>query len=168
MINRAIVIFPKFENVESINAIREVHDPLFKYIDPHVTLVFPFQSELTTEILTNHLSKQLEGLRTFPLVARGISGTSDGYVFLDIKIGNDHIIELHDRLYSDLLKPYLNRFIPYTPHITVGRLSDRDEHKAVIESLTDFNTEFIAEIDRIIVERIDEAEQSITEIEYVF
>lgn len=168
MKNRGIIIFPKFQNIELINKIREKYDPLFGFIDPHVTLVFPFQSELSTEELRTHLTNQLDGVKPFQLIARGISGTLDGYIFLDVKVGNDSIIELHDKLYSDILKPYLYRYIPYTPHITVGRLFDKVEHKAIVESLADFNSEFIADIDRLIVECIDENEQSITEIEYIF
>lgn len=165
--NRAIIIFPRFENVEVINGIREKYDPLYSYIDPHVTLIFPFQSELSTDELREHVENKLDKLDSFELIAKGITGSSDGYVFLDVKVGNDNIIEIHDKLYSGILKPYYNRYIPYTPHITVGRLNDERQHREVIESFSEFNTEFTTVISKIVIECIDESEQSITELEYI-
>ena len=45
---RAIVLFPKFQNIDAIQSIRERFDPLAKYIAPHITIVFPFESALST------------------------------------------------------------------------------------------------------------------------
>lgn len=48
---RAVVLFPKFNNIDTINNIREKYDPLYNYIAPHITIVFPFESDLTTNEL---------------------------------------------------------------------------------------------------------------------
>ena len=165
-INRAIVLFPNFSNLHLIHEIRETHDPLYNFIAPHLTLVFPFQSELSKEKLIEHLEKQFKELCPFELMARGITGASDGYVFLDVKAGNDHVIELHDKLYSGLLKPYHNRYIPYTPHITVAKLKDEKTQREVVEELIEFDAEFRAVIDKITIEIIDGPEKSILEYEY--
>ena len=166
IINRAIIIFPNFSNIQLIEEIRKKHDPLYKYIAPHLTLVFPFQSVLSKEELIEHLENQLRELCPFELIARGITGASDGYVFLDIKVGNDSVIELHDKLYSGLLKPFHNRYIPYTPHITIAKLKDEVTQREVVEKLIDFDVEFRAIINKITIERIDETEKSILEYEY--
>ncbi len=47
MIKRAVVIFPKCNNIKSINDIRDKYDPLANLIFPHITLVFPFVSDDT-------------------------------------------------------------------------------------------------------------------------
>ncbi|WP_313343152.1 hypothetical protein [Sedimentibacter sp.] len=43
---RTIMIFPEFENIDVINDIRKKYDPLADLVLPHITLVFPFDSEL--------------------------------------------------------------------------------------------------------------------------
>lgn len=48
---RTIMIFPQFDNIDVINSIRDKYDPLAKLVKPHITLVFPFDSEITNEQL---------------------------------------------------------------------------------------------------------------------
>ena len=105
---RAIVLFPKFDNIDAIQAVRERFDPLAKYIAPHITLVFPFDSALSTEELREHMARTLQGVKRFPVQLRGITGDfREGYLFLNVKRGNDSIIDLHDRLYQGALEPFL-------------------------------------------------------------
>ncbi len=106
---RAIHIFPEFLNARSIDTLRAKYDPLFSLIQPHVTLVFPFESTVTIEALTQPLQESVIGLKSFHIILEGVTGAAEEYLFLNVKVGNDQIIELHDRLYSGLLKPYLNR-----------------------------------------------------------
>ena len=44
------------------------------------------------------------GLHPFNIVLKGVTGSEEEYLFLNVKVGNDQIIELHDKLYSGLLK----------------------------------------------------------------
>ncbi len=166
MTTRAIVIYPDFSNMELINEIREKHDPLHKYIAPHITLVFPFQSTLKKDELIEHLDRNLKELTPFDLVVRGVTGASDGYVFLDVKVGNDNVIALHDRLYKGILKPFHNRFIPYTPHITVARIEDEKVHNTLVHELEDFEVEFRTVIDKLSIEVLDDCESTVLEYEY--
>ncbi|CAG8998137.1 MAG: hypothetical protein CENE_00074 [Candidatus Celerinatantimonas neptuna] len=78
------------------------------------------------------MEEQLTGICPFELMAKGVTGASDGYVFLDLKVGNGQMIALHDKLYSRILKPYHNRFIPYTPHITIARIQDEQIHQKLV------------------------------------
>jgi len=165
VINRAIVIFPKFDNVHLLNEIREKYDPLCHYIAPHITLVFPFASDIPTSEVVKHVQDQLAEIGKFELIMKGVTGALDGYIFLDVKIGNDKIIEIHDKLYQGLLKEHHNRFIPYIPHLTIGRLFDSSQHQATVQSLFDFDVEFRAVIDELSVEVIDDQDKSI--IEYI-
>jgi 2'-5' RNA ligase len=165
MFNRAIVIFPQFSNIRIINEIRKRYDPLADYIAPHITLVFPFESDIPTNELIEYIKFALAGFDKFNLAMCGITGNSDGYIFLDVKTGNDKIIELHDKLYKGLLKEHHNRFIPYIPHLTLGRLKDVKQHQEIVASLFAFDEIFEIEVVEVVVERIDEEEKSI--IEYV-
>lgn len=162
---RAIVLFPKFRNIAAIQAIRERFDPLAEYIAPHITLVFPFESTLSTEELKAHLSHSLAGMKQFAVSLSGVTGDfRDGYLFLNVKQGNDSIIDLHDRLYSGALEPFLFRKVTYYPHITVGRVEEPSAFDQAIVELAGFQENFEAEIDRIYVENIDSSDRSTIEL----
>lgn len=162
---RAIVLFPKFRNMEAIQAIRERFDPLVEYIAPHITLVFPFESALSTDELKAHLSHTLAGMRPFTVRLNGVTGDfRDGYLFLNVKQGNDSIIDLHDRLYSGALEPFLLRKVTYCPHITVGRVLEPSAFDRALEELAGFQESFEAEIDKVYVENIDSSDRSTIEL----
>ena len=162
---RAIVLFPKFDNTDAIQAVREQFDPLAKFIAPHVTIVFPFESELSTKELREHLVCALKGVKKFNVRLNGITGDfRDGYLFLNVKQGNDNIIDLHDRLYSGILEGFLFRKVTYCPHMTVGRIEEQTEFDQALEKLRDFSERFEALIDQVYVENIDSNEQSTIEL----
>ena len=162
---RAIVLFPKFSNSEAIQAVRERFDPLANYIAPHITLVFPFESVLSTEELKAHLSYSLAGMKQFAVSLSGVTGDfRDGYLFLNVKQGNDSIIDLHDRLYSGVLEPFLFRKVTYCPHITVGRVEEPSAFDLALEELADFQASFEANIDMVYVENIDSSDRSTIEL----
>ena len=162
---RAIVLFPKFNSIDAIQAVRERFDPLAGYIAPHITLVFPFESALSTEELREHMSHALKGVKRFSVQLCGITGDfREGYLFLNVKRGNDPIIDLHDRLYQGVLEPFLFRKVTYCPHITVGRLEQQTEFDQALAELAGFSEQFEAEIDRVFVENIDSSERSTIEL----
>ena len=64
---RTIMIFPQFENMNIIDQIRSKYDPLAQYVKPHITLVFPFECNLTVDELRNHLNCVLADFEPFEL-----------------------------------------------------------------------------------------------------
>ena len=163
MIKRSIILFPNFKNIDTIEKIREKYDPLYNCIRPHITIVFPFESDISTKELKNHIEDSLKGIGSFKLKLKGITGTSDNYLFLNVKKGNDEIIEMHDKLYSGILEKYLYNRISYIPHITVGKLNDNELFENALNDLENLSDEFETIIDEIYVEQIDENENSIIE-----
>lgn len=84
---RTIMIFPHFDNMEIINIIREKYDPLARLVKPHITLVFPFESEMTNAELEDVLDNCLKSIKPFPIVLQGFSKEEDkfgNYLFLDM------------------------------------------------------------------------------------
>lgn len=161
---RAIHIFPEFSNLHSIDDLRSKYDPLVSLIPPHVTLVFPFESGISTEVLEEHLRESTVGLKPFRIVMMGVTGAEGEYLFLNVKVGNDQIIQLHDKLYTGLLKQYLYRSLTYTPHLTVGRIKDKQKFESALAETEDWNHKFKTTVHEIVVESIDEREKSIIEI----
>lgn len=57
----------------------------------------------------------LKGIKKFSIQLKEFTGDfRNGYLFLNIKKENDHIIELHDKLYSGILDVFLYRKATYT------------------------------------------------------
>ncbi len=71
MFKRCIMIFPDFENIEVINRIREKYDPLKGYVKPHITLVFPFESDISSAELHEHIKTTLCDCSPFKLTMQG-------------------------------------------------------------------------------------------------
>ncbi|MEW8956010.1 2'-5' RNA ligase family protein [Clostridium sp.] len=164
---RSIILFPNFCNVNTIENIRKKYDSLADYIQPHITIVFPFESEISTEELKKHFNESLKGVKKFGIQLRDFTGDfRDGYLFLNVKKGNDHIIELHDKLYSGILKKFLYNKITYCPHLTVGRTNEQIEFNKAIEELSFYDERFETVIDKIYVENIDDNENSIIEFSF--
>lgn len=72
----------------------------------------------------------------------GTDDTSDqAHVFLVPDEGFSGISLLHDQLYTGLLASALRLDLPFMPHMTIGRLSDRPTAKTLCDRL---NTEGIS------------------------
>lgn len=167
MTERSILIFPKFTNQEVIHNLRAVYDPLAKLVQPHITLVFPFTSAIETKQLVDHVSKSIEGIKSFDITLYRISPCLAGgnYLFLNVREGNDEIRFIHDRLYTGILEEFLRKDIPYVPHMTVGKIDDEVEYGIAIQNTEHNNEVFHSRIDKISIEVIGAAGESILEQE---
>jgi 2'-5' RNA ligase len=168
MKNRSICIFPQFHNQEKIQNLRKKYDPLYPYIPPHITLVHPFQSSLRSKELINHVMNCLQHTNPFEIRLSSVSGAADHYLFLNVKKGNDFIIQLRDHLYSGILEKYLLRDNSYMPHLTVGNLTTDEDFQNALDETVNFKADFIATVNKIAIEQIAEDGTSTIEYEYYF
>lgn len=168
MIKRCIMIFPEFENTNIIDCIRKKYDPLAKHVKPHITLVFPFESEISKEDLENHINTSLKGTRCFALTSQGIVSSKVGgnYLFLKVTNGFNEIREIHDRLYTSILSNYFVKEISYIPHMTIGKLSDEASLSEAYEFAKNITDRFDTIVKKISVEVIEKSQDSIIEFEY--
>ncbi|WP_372906911.1 2'-5' RNA ligase family protein [Rossellomorea marisflavi] len=153
-------------NVNEINKLRKKYDPLYGLIPPHITLVFPFTSNLSSNQIKEHISKVLRHEKPFDINLQGISGADETYLFLNIKVGNDNIIRLHDKLYSGILQKFLYRRVTYLPHVTIGKFNNIKEFDKGLIDTEDFEVSFKTNVSEIVVETIDEKEKS--KVEFIF
>lgn len=151
---RDILIFPKFENINKIQKLRNKYDPLVNLIAPHITIVFPFSDNISNEELIKKLNNLLKDFKPFTIVFKGISLSKDNYIFLNCMQGNQEIIELHNEIYKQIIPSHLNKSIKYIPHITLGSARN-------IQELDSFDYEFKTVVDEISIEFIGEHEESI-------
>lgn len=168
MITRTIMIFPEFENIDVINDIRNKYDPLADLVLPHITLVFPFDSELTNEELNLYLKESLSAIQPFKVELKGFSKQENkygNYLFLNVVQGMDVIKNIHDRLYNDKLKQF-DAGYNYVPHMTVGKVSSMELLDKAFNEVNKYNDKFSTVVKKISVEMIGEHEESIIVIEY--
>ncbi len=169
MIKRCIMIFPDFNNGQVIDDVRRKYDPLVEHVQPHITLVFPFESDIEKSVLEEYISKTVEDIKPFNLVLSGIapSNSTGNYLFLNIKEGKDEIMEIHNRLYRGILKSFYPQWlkdIEFLPHMTVGNLNDPSAFERAVEETKNIDEVFETIVREISVEIIDENEDSIIEI----
>jgi 2''-5'' RNA ligase len=164
------MIFPRFENMDAINKIRDKYDPLASHVRPHITLVFPFNSELQYKELNEHLKNALSSINPFEVTLKGFTPVKSfgNHLFLNIAEGGDKIIEIHKKLYTGILEPYMPQWLKeknFLPHMTVGNMEDENEYKAAIDEVSNINDAFRTVVTKISVENIDANEDSIIEME---
>lgn len=151
MAKRVVVIFPKFEQADLIEQIRKSFDPLATMIEAHITLVPPFESSISAGELYSHIEEAIEVIQPFHLLLQGITGHEGEYLFLNVKRGNDQLITLRDRLYTGFLASYLLPEYTCVPHLTVGRLPDRNTFFSALERATQLKDSFETQVCEISV-----------------
>jgi len=153
--NSAIVIFPKFQNIDIINEFRQKYDPLADKIAPHITLVFPFESQISTSELRKHMQQTISDIQPFAIKLCGIREHDNKYLFLNVINGNDQIIKLHDWLYTGILSKHLLKEITYVPHLTIGCIDNENEFHRILHTVKFKDIEFETKITHISVMQIN-------------
>lgn len=169
MVKRCIMIFPKFENINVINEIRKKYDPLADHVSPHITLVFPFESSIETDVLKEHMISILSGRKKFNIILGGFTMTRSygNYLFLNVIRGTEEIIRIHNDLYTGILKNYYPKWLQegnFLPHMTVGNMEDEKVFLEAADKIKGINETFETKVEEISIEIIDENEDSIIEM----
>ncbi len=168
MTNRCIMLFPKFTNMDIIDRIREQYDPAARLVPPHITLVFPFESDISTAALSAHITGALAAASPFEVVLSNIAPAPDRYLFLHVQKGTAEISAMHEKLYAGLLRPFYPDWLQsltFLPHMTVGRFEDDAEWESAANKLKGVTDQFQAVIDTVYVEIINlENDESIIEL----
>lgn len=165
---RTIMIFPEFEDMEIIDEIREKYDPLAGLVRPHITIVFPFENQMSDNDIADILTNRLKMVHPFELVLNGISKQGDrfgNYLFLDVKEGNEEVSSIHNILYDNEFSEF-DLGLGYKPHMTIGKLPTVEALNIAYEKVKDINSAFKTIVKKISVEMIGENEESIIIIEH--
>jgi len=158
---RDILIIPELDNISLIQDIREEYDELANIVPPHITLAFPFSSDITNEELDSKLKKIFSEYKEFNITLSGISYHYDErvgvyYMYLDVTQGYETIYEISKKIYSEIF----NMEVPekYIPHITLGS----------VETINNIKLDhvFHTAVKNIIVEDIGENEESNIILQY--
>ena len=106
---RDILIIPKFNNIYKIQMIREKYDELFDIIEPHITLAFPFRSNISNEKLRQQLTDIIRNINPFRIKCKGLTLRKDKkintyYILLNIVEGKEIINEINHKIYENILR----------------------------------------------------------------
>ena len=167
MSKRTIMIFPEFENMDIIDRIRDKYDPLARLVRPHITLVFPFENEMSNEAIEEILIKRLFDVKPFEIVLNGISLQVDKYgnsLLLDVQKGAEDICYIHEVFCKNEFKQF-DSDIRYKPHITIGKFQTEKELNNAYNDLKNLDESFTTIVNKISVEVIGKNEESIIVIE---
>ena len=139
----AVAWLPRFDGIETIEAVRRKHDPAAPLIPAHVSLVFPFPTSLTRLQVGTHIRKVTARWPPIPMTLRRVRVHGGEFVFLMVSRGAASVTALHDKLYSRSLRQYLRPEFGYEPHITVARNADAARvDAACAEAEASFPAEF--------------------------
>ena len=166
MPERVIYLSVDLPQWDKIQEIRESYDPLAATVPPHITLVFPFESDIDTELLIDLIDRCVDDLE-FEYIEFSLKPAIlvSEFCFFPIDLGRDEITELHDMLYNDILEPYLSEEHEYIPHVTVGRTADEEEAAEIKELTDEIDLRQTGAIRSIVLERMHSDVRSTTEYE---
>jgi len=122
-----------------VEAVRRRFDPLAHVIPAHITLVFPFESEISARALRKHVESALIGVGPLQLGLGEVNVTDDQYLVFNVGHGAAAVADLHDRLYTGPLRQFLAADRAYLPHLTVGRLNTIAEARRALEAIASSN-----------------------------
>jgi len=161
--------FPKLSQHDQnwIDQVRQRCDPDFKKVRPHFTLLFGC-ADVSIDVYAQHVADIAKAIAPFKFHARRVSPGIDhfgtmGYAFLVPDEGHSSVLELHDRLYSGPLAPFLNLNLSYIPHITLGKCQGLQHAKILCDELNREAISISGEIDTITV--VEENNDSVREQE---
>ena len=127
--------YPRLSEADTtlISDFRRDHDKKYvDVVDTHWTMIFPGSSEgISEDDLEHHIHSVAEDSAAVDFTCRYAlvyddDGCDDYYIFLVPDEGFSGISLLHDRLYSDFMRPKLRLDIPYVPHIGIATSKDRE------------------------------------------
>jgi 2'-5' RNA ligase len=120
---------------EPIASFRRGYDPTIDVVDPHITLFFPVPtSEMDRGAFREHVKTVVSRTPAFDIRLNALEKAWDHWLFLVVTEGRDQVIELHDELYTGLLRSFLWTEQPFVPHVGLGLFvetgDDQDLHEA--------------------------------------
>lgn len=155
---RDVLLIPKFNNMNIIEEIRKDCDELFRILEPHITIVFPFLDDITDEELISNIKNYFKDKDKFYVKFSGVSYSEDNYIFLNCIEGKEDIVKIHDDLYNKYFFEHLGKR-KYVPHITIGQTFNCTKEQ--INKINSMKNEFECYIDTVMIEKIGINEESI-------
>ncbi|NIM49263.1 MAG: hypothetical protein GTN78_19790 [Gemmatimonadales bacterium] len=115
----ALVFYPVVDG-RLIDKLRRRYDPTVDVIEPHVTVLFPVPDRVGEVELVDHIQSVLDGHGPFEVRLGGFRKSSDHWLLLTLREGNQTVKELYRSLYSGILSEFRRDDIEFVPHLGLG------------------------------------------------
>ena len=126
---RVIYVEPHIENSDVIFDIFKKYNPDSSFVNPHICLVFPFESDLQTNTLESIIISTFSKYSNFDIQLSGISISyekKNNFLFLNVIDESNTLGQMSRDLYKCLGGNAKLRG-EYIPHITIGKSKTVDE-----------------------------------------
>jgi 2'-5' RNA ligase len=150
-----VVAYPELAPADRawIELLRERHDPNFRLVAPHWTLIFPTAATEPAAI-ERHVTEVAAGFAPFAFDLRCALVVRDAFsalthLFLVPDAGFSQLVRLHDGLYGGVLADQLRLDVPFIPHITIGAFDDAHACKAVADRLNQGSLAISGRVERL-------------------
>jgi hypothetical protein len=104
---------------------RRMYDPYYTILQEHMTFIFPVPQIIGRQRLEKHIGAVLSHYIPFEITTGDYHLTKDHWLMLTLKEGGKRVVEIHDALYSGILKPFLRADLPYLPRIGLGYFGEK-------------------------------------------
>lgn len=126
---RVIFVEPQIENPETIFDIFKKNNPDSSFVNPHICLVFPFESDLETRIIESIFNDVFCKYSSFVIQLSGLTVSYEkrnNFLFLNVVDELNILRQMSSGLYNRLGNNAKLRG-QYTPHITIGKSKSVEE-----------------------------------------
>ena len=156
---RVIFVEPQIDNKEQIIDIFKKYNPDSSFVNPHICLVFPFDSDLETNVLELMINNIFRKYNSFIIQLSGLSISyeeNNNFLFLNVIDELNILRQMSSELYNSLgdnakLKG------DYIPHITIAKSKSKEEiNKISKESQLLLQTNYNAKVSTIYCKRLIE------------
>lgn len=140
---RVILVEPDIDNSENIIKLFNKFNPDSKFVNLHICLVFPFESDLETEKIESIFKNVLSKYNSLSVKLQGLTichERNDNYLFLNVDDKQNMLKQMSQELY-DILGDKADLKGEYYPHITIGKSKSFDE----IQKMYKFASELLRE-----------------------
>ncbi len=166
----ALVYYPRIEHA-GFHTFRNKYEPYSFLIEDHIPLIYPVPDSIGEEGISKHIENVLNDWNPFEIHISGFEKTVDHWLMLILKKGNDLVIRLHDQLYQDILASYLQKDLPYVPHVGLGLFSkeaydfnnptaeltlDQERYQDALAELKQMELDFHRTIDNLTLVRVND------------
>lgn len=126
---RVIFVEPKIEYSETLVNIFQRYNPDSSFVNPHICLVFPFESDLETRILESIINDVFIKYSSFDIQLSGLTVSYEkrnNFLFLNVIDDLNILRQMSSDLYTRLCDNAQLKG-QYTPHITIGKSKSAKE-----------------------------------------
>lgn len=142
-----------------VQIFREQYDPPATKIEPHITVVFPFDSSLDDGTLISHVRTVMARYKPFDAQLGEVKSVTGGWIYFLLAQGGVLVRRISKALHRGPLSGQMLR-TNYEPHVTIAQVDEADQDRVLAVARTlSINQDF--QLAEALVERIAEDDSSI-------